>query len=412
MKLLSIIFSLLCIELFSQSTQCIESRYGGEPLFDESEIVVDPNVEYGTAMHYWTGVNTSLLMDIYQPDPAIDPVSERPFILVIHGGSFIAGNKADMGFVCMEYAKRGFVAATINYRLGWDCDYTNIIALGGGDCFGTCNACFSSNLNRGIYMAVQDAHAAMRFIASETATYGIDSNWLFASGASAGSITALLMSTWSQSEAESIIPSGFSEEVGDLNESGNIITQSFEIKAVVNNCGAVLNPNHLNDNENMPIQSFHDSNDVVVPYASGPAAIFLFQFGFLYGSSVIYNTRISQQECAELHTVPGSLNHCGFPVGNLVELSSCFLKRVMCGVCLSYSTSDVNEVAMCSSLASVDVGIAGCTYSIANNYNPIASIDNGSCDFENTCPSDLNGDGTTNIADLLEFIAAYGTSCE
>lgn len=56
----------------------------------------------------------------------------------------------------------------------------------------------------------------------------------------------------------------------------------------------------------------------------------------------------------------------------------------------------------------------GCTYVDATNYNPAASIDDGSCIFElgnPNCPADINGDGFVSVADLLIFIAEYGTTC-
>jgi hypothetical protein len=54
----------------------------------------------------------------------------------------------------------------------------------------------------------------------------------------------------------------------------------------------------------------------------------------------------------------------------------------------------------------------GCTYSEANNYNPAATRDDGSCDFTDTCPADLNDDNLVGVADLLVFIATFGSICE
>ena len=56
-------------------------------------------------------------MDIYMPDG--DTVTNRPFILYMHGGSFSAGTKnmTDCVDFCTSMAKRGYVSASINYRL-------------------------------------------------------------------------------------------------------------------------------------------------------------------------------------------------------------------------------------------------------------------------------------------------------
>jgi hypothetical protein len=59
----------------------------------------------------------------------------------------------------------------------------------------------------------------------------------------------------------------------------------------------------------------------------------------------------------------------------------------------------------------VELGLThfpGCTDPLASNYNACASIDDGSCD---TCPADLDNSGVVNVTDLLQFVSAYGTSC-
>ena len=58
-------------------------------------------------------------------------------------------------------------------------------------------------------------------------------------------------------------------------------------------------------------------------------------------------------------------------------------------------------------------GLGGCTYANATNYDPGASVDDGSCQFSINCdcPADLNVDGFITVADLIEFIAVFGTNC-
>lgn len=78
----------------------------------------------------------------------------------------------------------------------------------------------------------------------------------------------------------------------------------------------------------------------------------------------------------------------------------------------------------------------GCTYEQACNYDGSANVDNGSCDFscwiaatscgpgtiwsaevglcvleEDSCPTDLNDDGVTDVTDLLLFLASFAVSC-
>ncbi len=55
----------------------------------------------------------------------------------------------------------------------------------------------------------------------------------------------------------------------------------------------------------------------------------------------------------------------------------------------------------------------GCTYSFAPEYDSMATIDDGTCTGApaDTCPTDLNDDGFTNAADLLDFLAEFGNAC-
>ena len=59
----------------------------------------------------------------------------------------------------------------------------------------------------------------------------------------------------------------------------------------------------------------------------------------------------------------------------------------------------------------------GCTYADALNYDASATIDDGGClyDFNggggDSCPADLTGDDVVGVADLLEFLIYFDTSC-
>lgn len=83
---------------------------------------------------------------------------------------------------------------------------------------------------------------------------------------------------------------------------------------------------------------------------------------------------------------------------------------------------------------SCDYSCIGCSDPTADNYDPAVTVDDGSCVFgsqfcgPNTawdpvlllcvgtgsldCPADLDGNGTIGTSDLLELLAAFGTSCD
>ena len=57
----------------------------------------------------------------------------------------------------------------------------------------------------------------------------------------------------------------------------------------------------------------------------------------------------------------------------------------------------------------------GVTNETATNYQPLATVDDGSCVFqecESTCPNDLNGDGAIGTPDLLSLLSSFGAECE
>ncbi|HWU25633.1 MAG TPA: alpha/beta hydrolase [Rhizomicrobium sp.] len=69
-------------------------------------INVTRNVEYGASTR-------PLHWDIYSPAA---PAKGRPGVLVIHGGGYRSGDRADLTDVCVEYARRGYLAIATEYR--------------------------------------------------------------------------------------------------------------------------------------------------------------------------------------------------------------------------------------------------------------------------------------------------------
>ncbi len=363
---------------------CTSDRYGEQAIFDEEDITVHSNVTYANVTHAFTGNQVELQLDVWAPSADVDDVSERPLVLIIHGGSFLAGNRAEMNNYCLGYARRGYVAATITYRLGWDCDPNAGIFI--------CGICGpqQNKLRTAVYNAVQDAHAAARFLYAEAATYGIDPNAFFIGGTSAGSITALGAAFLDQSEADSFAPSAFALS-GGLFESGNDLPQEHQFLGVINNCGAVPAASVLNDN--IPVISFHDDGDCVVPYGNGRVLNCLNcnSFPVVAGSQVIHNSLASNGVCTELNTQQVSLAHCSWPATNVIARASCFMKRTLCGVCTSSTNNSNTLTSPCMALGSP----------CANNPDP----------EEPSCVGDLNDDGLVNSVDLTIFLSVFGSAC-
>jgi carboxylesterase type B len=142
----------------AQSVHCLADRYSQDALFDSTDIQITTGVHYATSMRWPSSTMDSLRMDIYQPDPNIDPLEKRPLILMVHAGAFLAGTRNDMDYYSMEMARRGFVTATISYRLGWDCASTDFL--------GVCAFCQgeAAKFRVAIYRGSQDTRAALRYL--------------------------------------------------------------------------------------------------------------------------------------------------------------------------------------------------------------------------------------------------------
>ncbi len=54
--------------------------------------------------------------DLYLPK-CVDPKTDAPLLLLIHGGSWMEGSRGDMAYACKYYGKQGCITATMDYSL-------------------------------------------------------------------------------------------------------------------------------------------------------------------------------------------------------------------------------------------------------------------------------------------------------
>ena len=193
--------------------------------------------------------NLALTMDVYTPRG--DSLTKRPLVVLIHGGAFFFGDKHDKEMVaqCTHWASLGYVAVSLNYRMGFELSKASIQRCG--------------------YKAIQDAHAAMRYLTHYADKYGIDKECMYIGGSSAGSITAMNMVYMSNdNRPKSTTKKRFQGKYGSLYESGNDLKDEFKIKGLINMWGAVYELDEVSANP-LPTISFHGTADQVVPYDKG-----------------------------------------------------------------------------------------------------------------------------------------------
>lgn len=311
---LSILLSFFIYTTNIVAQYCTEdNRFTEKEYFSIAQIDSTFDLTYGSALN-WQNSNEDLKLDIYYPSINQDNLSERPFVLIIHGGSFLIGDKADWRFVCREFAKRGFVVATINYRLGYDDNESN-------------------GLKKAIYRAHQDASASIRFIIQNQDLYKIDTSALFIGGGSAGAYTSLNVIYTSQQEWEYTYL-GISNLLGDLDNSGNLFNHSYKFKGVFNNWGSTVGA--FIEHENMlPMISFHGELDDIVDVDT--------TLNGVYGSRKIHEVLLKKNICSDLtiktdggHVIYSDKEGSIFRVGR----ASCFFKSIFCDNCTDfYSTN-------------------------------------------------------------------------
>ncbi len=120
-------------------------------------VIHEANVAY-------SNVGGKMEMDIVRPRQGT--AEPRPAIVLVHGGGFRAGNRQSYLPVAIRLAERGYVAATVSYRLA----------------------------PRNQFPApVHDVKAAVRFLRANAAKYGIDPERIGAMGGSAGGHLVLFL---------------------------------------------------------------------------------------------------------------------------------------------------------------------------------------------------------------------------
>ncbi len=325
-----------------------DARYTETSFFDSTQITIGTNIQYGIALDV-QGDPDTLLFDLYYPNLAVDPSPKRPFILLAHGGGFSSGDKqsGDIRDLCVHMAMRGFVCASINYRLGHDfSEYGQYKAR---------------------YRAIQDGNAAMRFVVNNANTVRIDTSWLFVGGQSAGSLFALGMVYADQHELDSIAllysATATSVELGDLHTSGNNLTNTYTLKGIFNNWGGVAE-NEVDADEMIPTVAFHGELDpTVLIDADGSFANYT-----LDGSRALHDELIANTICTEL-TVDPTGEHGIYRNASSIfraKRASCFFKRVFCGNCTSFYTTD-SIPSNCSTLIGTEEFELGSTMSVYPN---------------------------------------------
>ncbi len=264
-----------------------------------------------------TIIDKDLKMDIYMP-PVTDTVSKRPVVLLAHGGGFVnilfmegtslvgTMDNEDVQALADTLAHWGFVAASIEYRLGFD-------------------PLFTSSMKRAVWRGAQDMSAAVRFIRKNARWFDIDPNRIFIGGSSAGAFSAIHSTFVDDSER---IPESYQlipllkKDLGAMHSRPIVAltgTNPFVGTSVLGNdvdsiaqgvvsyWGAIADTSWLYDGQNKaPMIMFHGDNDMVVDYwCAKPFSSVLLTAPESCGSFVMDSVMTLHNMPHELHTAYG-----------------------------------------------------------------------------------------------------------
>lgn len=233
-----------------------------QPFVDQAYKIRSFNdVVYCTSARFDGKIDT-LRMNIVVPTN--DNATKRPLVMWIHGGGFIQGNRADFQALAESWARRGYTAVTISYRLGIH-----------GGLFDPPFAFDEAELIRACFRGIQDIRTGLRFLAKNASQYGIDTSRIVIGGASAGSIVALHAAYIDPLDK---LPAAIGK-IGDVTRINGTFARpdmgSYEgtqhtdvptpsVDVVLNIFGALLDLSYLDNAPFIPLFSYHQSDDPIV----------------------------------------------------------------------------------------------------------------------------------------------------
>jgi dienelactone hydrolase len=184
-----------------------------------------------------------LYADLYQPTG--DNSTSRAAIIFVHGGGFTGGTRdgGNVPYLCEELARRGYVAASIDYRVGV-ADTT------------------STAKGKAQIRAIQDLKSFIRFAKANATTTKIDATRIFISGSSAGGGTVLATAYMDYAERPLYMDT---TSVGSLEGKGNLNGNNASVKAVYSMWGAMGDTSWIKPGD-IPVACIQSMNDPCIAW--------------------------------------------------------------------------------------------------------------------------------------------------
>ncbi len=212
MKTIKLVVSFVFIS-FSFSKNGFSQLPYTQAVFNYSK---DSAVSFGTVTNF-CNFPFELKMNVYKPTGGTQ-AAKRPLVIFVHGGAFISDedfNDPEINVMAIEFAKRGYVAASIDYREGLhlkaypkgqpELTGNGVVFLPGWNAQARLFAADSAETIRAIYRAQQDVKAAIRYFKSRASFDSVDVCAVFLAGHSAGAITILQAAFTDRAEEKPVL---------------------------------------------------------------------------------------------------------------------------------------------------------------------------------------------------------------
>lgn len=231
---------------------------------------------------------TNVRMDVYQPDQGTDTEMQRPLLVYLHTGNALppplngspTGTRKDSSAVevCKRMARRGYVAVSMSYRLGWNP-------------LGATLEIRRGTLLNAIYRAIHDVRQCVRTMKAEASTYHINPNKIIVYGEGTGGYIALAHTTLDDPAElfiEKFVPDPLNApnvsyidtiQVGNIEgtwggpNNGNLTLyrangETSETQFCINTGGALADTSWLAPGD-APMVAFHTVFDPFAPFTEG-----------------------------------------------------------------------------------------------------------------------------------------------
>lgn len=225
-------------------------------------------------------------MDVYEPSQSADCETDRALFIFVHTGNALPppvngspnGTRKDSSAVevCKRMARRGYVAISMSYRLGWNPIGATLEIRRG-------------TLLNAIYRAIHDVKQCIRTVKSEADVWNIDASKIILYGEGTGgyiSVATATLDEVSELYIEKFLPDPFnpavsyidSTTVGNIEGYGGLFCmyrpngENSDFNFCVNAGGALADTSWMAPGD-VPMVGFHTVFDPFAPFTEGTVIV-------------------------------------------------------------------------------------------------------------------------------------------